>query len=250
MISINVIGAGNVATHLIRAFSQAEGIAVRQVFSRRAGTLPVPAATELVHDLSRLQPADVTIISVSDDAVSEVSAALPLSGGLVIHTSGSLPMDALDAKHRRGVFYPLQTFSKEKDVDFSQVPLCLEASEPDDLVLLKNLASQISGSVREIGSRQRKALHVAAVFVSNFTNHLYWNGEQLCREHGVDFDILKPLIRETADKVMTLAPADAQTGPARRHDQKTLAAHRDLLGDSPRGKLYELLTQSIQHGQL
>lgn len=249
MISINIVGSGNVGTQFAKAFSLSGKVRLQQLYSRRADGFSECAA-DVLHDLSGLRPADVTVLSVSDDAVAEVASALPFSGSLVVHMSGSLPMDILDGKNRRGVFYPLQTLSKSKPVDFSDIPLCLEAENEADLKLLRQLASLLSESVHEVDSRQRKALHVAAVFAGNFTNHMYRNAQRICEDNRLDFALLKPLIRETADKVMTLSPSDAQTGPARRNDQKTIAAHLDFLGHSPRAQVYELLTQSIRNDQL
>lgn len=250
MISLNIIGSGNVATHLATAFSGSGKVRLQQLFSRQPNAIAAPEGVEILHDLSFLRPADVTLIAVSDDAIGAVSKALPFSGHLVVHTSGSQPFTILDAKNRRGVFYPLQTFSKTKEVSFPDVPLCLEAEDVDDMTVLKELASSLSSSVHEVDATQRRALHVAAVFVSNFTNHLYGIGAKICEENRLDFELLKPLIRETADKVMTLPPSEAQTGPAQRNDRKTLDAHRAFLGDRPEAKLYEILTQSIRNGQL
>ncbi|MES2485136.1 MAG: DUF2520 domain-containing protein, partial [Bacteroidota bacterium] len=195
---------------------------------------------------SEIKQADIYIISVTDGAIAEVSAQLPFTGRLVVHTSGSTGIDALDAKNRRGVFYPLQTFSKNKDLDFSTVPLCLESENLSDYITLETLANALSKSVYNISSEQRRALHVAAVFVSNFANHMYVQGNKVCDEHNIPFEILQPLIQETAAKITSLAPLEAQTGPAIRHDQQTIKRHMDFITDNNQKAIYTLLTQLIQ----
>lgn len=246
MIKIAVIGFGNVARHLASAFESAGGIELVQVFSRTEVTEKFSFSNKIANDLRALPEADVYVISVSDSAVEEVARSLPFAGKLVVHTAGSLSFDVLDSRNRRGVFYPLQTFSKAKPVDFSNIPICVEAENEADLQTLESVARSISESVYEIDSKQRKALHVSAVFVSNFTNHMYALGKDICDEHGIPFDILKPLIAETADKIGTLSPREAQTGPAIRRDQNTIAAHLALLSDRNQKNIYELLTSSIQ----
>src|SRR5690606_5952959 len=135
--------------------------------------------------------------SVPDDAVAELSELLTFSGKLVAHTSGSVAMHELSSKNRRAVFYPLQTFSKNKAVDFSKIPVCLEAEEEKDLALLEKIAESISKDIFIINSNQRQQLHLAAVFVCNFVNHLYRIGNEITEENQLPFDILKPLIKET-----------------------------------------------------
>ena len=147
---------------------------------------------------------------------------------------------------RSGVFYPLQTFSKDREVDFENIPLCVEAKNLEDLVLLKKLAKAISKSVYEISSEQRKSLHLAAVFVNNFTNHLYHIGNEICRKNKLPFDILKPLILETASKVNTLPPIEAQTGPAKRNDEETIEKQLDQLQNREQREVYQILTNSIK----
>lgn len=156
----------------------------------------------------------------------------------------------MTAQNRRGVFYPLQTFTKGKRLAYQHIPFCLEAENETDYALLTDLAQSVSDSVYRISEDQRKALHVAAVFVCNFTNHLYQIGNDLCEEHQVPFAILKPLIAETADKIQTLSPMQAQTGPALRGDTETLNRHLASLTDATQKELYQLLTKSIiDHGK-
>jgi predicted short-subunit dehydrogenase-like oxidoreductase (DUF2520 family) len=184
---------------------------------------------------------------VTDNVISEVSSQLPFKNKLVVHTSGSSELSVLDAKNRKGVFYPLQTFSKDKEIDFTSIPLCLEAENEEDFKILENLAQLISENVFTISSEQRKSLHVAAVFVCNFVNHMYTIGNKICKENNVPFGVLQPLIIETAHKITSLKPEEAQTGPALRNDTKTINKHLEFLQDSNYQELYKLLTQSIQN---
>lgn len=247
MLKISIIGFGNVAQHLAHAFENSPFTELLQIFARRQQDIPTAFSAKIVHDLHALQEADIYVIAVSDSAVADVASRLPFSEKLVVHTAGSLSIDVLDARNRKGVFYPLQTFSKDKDIDFSKVPVCVEAAHPEDLELLKKAASALTGNVFEIDSLQRKSLHVSAVFVSNFVNHMYVIGSDICAEHGIPFGILQPLIGETAAKILTLDPRKAQTGPAIRGDENTISAHLDLLSDDNQKTIYHLLTQSIQH---
>ena len=229
MLKVVVIGSGNVAQHLITVFGTSGNINLVQANARNTAALAHLLPQEkITDDFSTLKEADIYIISVTDDAIAEVSSLLPFSGRLVVHTSGSVALEQIDSKNRRGVFYPLQTFSKNKAVNFKQVPLCLESENESDYKVLENLAQSVSDNVYNINSTQRQSLHVAAVFVSNFVNHMYSIGYDICKENNVPFDILKPLILETADKVQVLTPKEAQTGPAKRNDVTTSRRKKKL----------------------
>lgn len=246
MISVSIIGSGNVAQHLILALKKAENIQLTQVFSRNAEKVShLIEDSKIVSDYSLLKEVDLFIIAVSDDVVKEVSSHIPFTNKLVAHTSGSVALTELDAKNNRAVFYPLQTFSKNAEINFRSVPLCLETEKETDYQLLENVAKSISDSIYKIDSNQRKSLHVSAVFVCNFVNHLYKIGNDICNEHNVPFEILKPLIFETANKIKTLSPIDAQTGPAKRHDSTTINKHIAMLTNEDQVEIYKLLTKSI-----
>jgi len=246
MIRVTLIGSGNVAQHLIQAFSQTTVVELVQVFSRQPETVAhLVSSNKITSDFNGLQKVDLIIIAVSDNAITEVSNQIPLQNQLVVHTSGSVAMEALNAKNRKGVFYPLQTFSKTKAVDFKVIPVCLEAENETDYQILETVAKAICDVTYKVNSEQRKALHVAAVFVSNFVNHLYQIGETICSENQLDFAILKPLIQETAAKILTLSPTEAQTGPAKRQDTQTINAHLAFLTDEHQKEIYKLLTKSI-----
>lgn len=248
MVKVSIIGSGNVAQHLIAAFAKSNITTLVQVYSRNPDSLlPFVEADKIASSLDALAEADIYIIAVSDLAIAEVSRHIAFTGRLIVHTSGSIAMEALDNKNRRGVFYPLQTFTKNKPVDFKEIPICLEAENDTDYAVLEQVAKTISDHLYRIGSQQRKALHVAAVFVNNFTNHLYRIGNDICTENDIPFDILKPLIAETANKVMTLTPEQAQTGPAKRNDQNTIETHLKFLTDQNQKDIYKILTQSIMN---
>ena len=230
MISVLLVGKGNVATHLRNTFLSIDNIVFTQISSR---------------DLTNIPKADITIIAVTDDAIAEVSSKI--KNPLVVHTSGACSINELKNTTNKGVFYMLQTFSLEKKVELNEVPFCLEAENKKDEDQLKELANLLSEKIYTVKSEQRKALHVAAVFVNNFTNYLYKIGNDICKEHQVPFDILLPLIKETASKIETLSPEKAQTGPAIRNDKKTIKNHLDLLNIEQQ-KIYKMITKSIQNG--
>ena len=209
MIKVIIIGSGNVAQHLIKAFSDpavlAQKIELIQVFSRQKEKLVhLVSSDKIANDFKDLAEADLYIMAISDDAIASVSAQFPFKNRLVVHTSGSVAMTDLDDKNRKGVFYPLQTFTKDKPVHFETIPICLETENQSDYALVEKVAKSISKTVFPIDSHQRKALHVSAVFVNNFVNHLYQIGQEICEENHVPFEILKPLILETVEKIMVL----------------------------------------------
>lgn len=246
MISITIIGSGNVAQHLIKAVSKSTNLELVQVFARNPESINhLLDSSKIISDYQNFKEADLYLISVSDDAIADVSSKLLFENKLVGHTSGSVAIETLDDKNRKAGFYPLQTFSKSKEVNFKEIPICLEAQNQNDLHLLKQVAKSISDVVLEINSIQRKSLHVSAVFVSNFVNHLYKIGNDICIENKVPFDVLKPLITETATKVLTLSPSEAQTGPAKRKDTQTINSHLDFLTNENQKDIYKILTKSI-----
>ena len=192
------------------------------------------------------QDADIYLIAVSDKAVEHVAATLPIpEGAAVAHTAGSVPLAAIPEKFaRRAVFYPMQTFTKGREVDFSVIP---ETPSAELRPELEAFARQLSGTVIWATSEQRARVHLAAVFACNFANHMYAVGERIVRDAGIDFDVLKPLIAETAAKACDArSPLDVQTGPAVRNDFATKARHGDLLSFDLRLKnIYSTISQSI-----
>ena len=249
--TLTLLGAGNVATHLGMALQQA-GHRICQVWSRTtasaswlADRLGCPAASGME---ARLLPSDGYIISVKDDALEQVARCfIPQAPEtLWLHTAGSMPLDILSGKGaaRIGVFYPMQTFSKFKTVDVSEIPLFLES--PTDMAVLKELAYGLSTKVYQLDSEGRRHLHLAAVFACNFVNHCYALSARVLKEVGVPFEVMLPLVDETARKVHELAPAEAQTGPAIRGDRVVMARHEALLHEERMREIYHILSESIQ----
>jgi predicted short-subunit dehydrogenase-like oxidoreductase (DUF2520 family) len=251
MISVIILGAGNVATHFFKAFSKAENVSVIQWFNRNLKAIEsYKNSVDVTDDLSHLKDADIYILAVSDDAISRLSSQLPFENKLVIHTSGSVSVYDIDKKHKRGVLYPLQTFSKNAKMNFAHVPICIETVDKKSYPVLKKIATSIGSPTKRINSDQRRVLHLAAVFVNNFTNQLYRIGHEITESEGAEFDLLKPLILETAKKIEDLSPYMAQTGPAKRNDKKTIKKHLKSLENDHHKAIYKLLTESIQktHG--
>jgi predicted short-subunit dehydrogenase-like oxidoreductase (DUF2520 family) len=247
---ITLIGSGNVATHLGAAFKNA-GHRIVQVYSRNpqnAALLAYHIGAEAIDNLANLNPeTDIFIISVSDDAIAAIAEQLTRYDKLIVHTSGATDLfNLLAFTDNAGVFYPLQTFSKTKEVDFRNVPVCIEGANESITQTLKELAQTISNNVYLINSLQRKTLHLAAVFACNFPNYLYGVAQDLLARQHIDFSLLRPLILETAQKVQNNLPADVQTGPAARRDQETILEHLHMLKEMPElEQLYRLLSQGI-----
>lgn len=247
---IVLLGSGNVATHLGHALKTA-GHEILQVWSRslsNAHQLADSLSAAFTNEIGALDnTADIYILSVKDDAIEEVASSFWFRDKLIVHTSGTASIDSLGASQvYKGVFYPLQTFSKQKEIDFSAVPLLLEGSNEEVVGQLSELAGSISQIVRPASSAQRAAIHVAAVFACNFSNHLYSISKNLLAKEGLDFKLLLPLISETAAKVQSLDPEYAQTGPAIRGDRVSIEKHKKYLEVSPDLlQLYTLMTNSI-----
>jgi len=246
-----IIGAGNLSTHLSIALQKA-GFEILQIYSRTVASakelalqLKVPYTTDI---LSISYDASLYIFSVSDDAVSSVSENFISTDALVVHTAGSLPLDIFSKKFKNyGVFYPLQTFTKGRTVDFSNIPVFLEANTQENLNILQNVANSISQNVYFATSKERELLHLAAIFCCNFVNHLYDLSAQIAQQAGFEFSILSQLILETARKAITVDdPKKVQTGPAIRNDRKILQKHLDLLNSQPEYReIYFQLSKNI-----
>lgn len=244
------IGSGNLATNLAKALYRA-GHEILQVYSRTAEHADMFAdlfecsATTDIYNIRC--DADIYIFSVKDSVLERLAncVAENVQGKLFVHTAGSMPMDTLPVE-RRGVLYPMQTFSKGREVDFSVIPTFIEAEKSDDLGLLQGLAESISNNVSILPSEDRKSLHVAAVFACNFANHCYALSEKVLARHGVPFSVMLPLIDETTRKIHELSPSQAQTGPAVRWDENVMLGHKQMLKeDDMMLEIYELMSRSI-----
>ncbi|WP_187262611.1 Rossmann-like and DUF2520 domain-containing protein [Pontibacter beigongshangensis] len=250
---IALIGAGNVAWHLGQALAAA-GHTISYVYSRTAAHRDALAAklaaNPLAHPDLRKHEIDIAILAVPDAALAQVARALQVPANtIVVHTSGSQPLQALAEKPgvRAGVLYPLQTFSKEKPVNFGTIPILIEATEEQTLQELRALAGSLSQTVHTVTSEARKQLHLAAVFACNFTNHLLGISKDLLRQASLPDTLLQPLIQETMAKAAAYHPFSVQTGPAARGDQNVLEEHLQLLQQQPTYRqIYEVLSSSIQ----
>ncbi len=248
MRSVVILGAGNVAFHLTRALLQ-NTVNVRQIFNRTLSKAEeVGEANNIgyTNKISELEKADLYIIAASDTAVEELSHYIPFDDALVVHTSGSLGTNVLKGDYRKGVFYPFQTFTKTHKLRYEEVPFFVEAENKQDEDALFALADKISNEVHRTTHEKRMRVHLAGVWVSNFVNHLYTIGNKICEDNDLPFDVLRPLIEETAMKVQDMKPYDAQTGPARRHDEIIINKHLEIIEDSRLNQLYRLLSESIQ----
>lgn len=250
--SVVIIGSGNLAEALARALS-ASDLELRQIYARneaRGRAIAALTGAETASQPDALCPtADIYLIAVSDSAVGEVSRRLPIPAGAVVaHTAGSVPLDALpDRFGRRAVFYPMQTFTRGRAVDFREIPIFIEGSDADVQAAVEAFAGHLSRTVVQADTAQRGQVHLAAVFACNFANRMYALGERIVRRAGLDFDVLKPLIAETAAKACgSRSPADVQTGPAVRHDRPTLERHAALLADdADLQELYRHISKNI-----
>ena len=249
--NIVVIGTGNAAAVLGKKF-QAAGHRILQVFGRNASAaskLAYQFNTESTNYWSVIRKdADIYLIAVSDDAIQEVAKHVHVPGKVVAHTAASVKKDVLKTmSHHYGVFYPLQSLRKEVD-NLPDVPIFIDANDDVARQKLEQLAKSISkDNVATANDDQRLKMHIAAVIVSNFTNHLYKLAENYCKQEGIDFKQLIPLIEETASRIKTISPSEAQTGPAIRHDDPTIEKHLLLLAKYPQiRKIYQLMTESIQ----
>lgn len=250
---VSFIGSGNVAWHLAPALDNTD-FAVREVYSRN----PEHAAA-LVDKLYEADvktsldfsdsPSGIFIIAVPDDAIQSIVQEIILpDNAILVHTSGSQPLGILGyaAIPGIGVFYPLQTFSKSKKIDFTDIPIFVESENAVTEKLLLSMAKAISKNVHQVTSQERKAMHVAAVFASNFTNHMLLIAQQIMKENNLNFEWLKPLVAEIINKSMAIGPENAQTGPARRGDFEILDRHMEFLqADEQRAEIYKVISQHI-----
>ncbi|GBU06697.1 hypothetical protein AwDysgo_00280 [Bacteroidales bacterium] len=249
MYKIVLLGAGNLASQLGRSLQEV-GHEILQVYSRShdsasllAQTMGVPFTISLAE---LRDDADIYLFALSDAALPEVLLQMPKLDGLFVHTAGSLALDVFAGyTSRYGVFYPLQTFSKQRKVSFEMLPIFIEANNPEDEMLLADLARSISSKVQSLDSVQRSYLHLAAVFACNFSNHLYALAAKILEGQGLDWKLLLPLIQETASKVEEMSPPEAQTGPALREDSIVMNKHLKMLRDPNVAHIYDLLSQSI-----
>jgi predicted short-subunit dehydrogenase-like oxidoreductase (DUF2520 family) len=244
------IGAGNVASAIAKTLHKKHDIV--QVYSKsnaHAEQLASVLHCSFTNSLKKIvSDADIYIIAVKDDAIEQVASVLRLGNKLVLHTSGAIDISPLKKiSNRYGVLYPLQTFSKDSLIK-KGIPFCIEASDKNVKTELEELVKELKGEVHVLNSKQRARLHLAAVFVNNFTNHMFAIAEDILNEDKIPFDLLLPLIDETITKIKYKSPFQSQTGPALRKDKKTIKKHEKMLSDKPDYlSIYKQMTKSIQH---
>jgi predicted short-subunit dehydrogenase-like oxidoreductase (DUF2520 family) len=247
---LSLIGAGNLATHLGLALIE-KNHQIIQVFSKtekHASLLGNRLKCSFTNNLSEIvTDADLCIIAVKDFAIQSVIESVDFGDQLVVHTSGAVPISVFNASCKNyGVFYPLQTFSKEQELNFKEIPILIEANKEQNRSILMSLASTVSGKVVPVKSEERLRIHLAAVFACNFVNHFYYIAEQLLHGQQFDLDLLKPLILETASKAVNGAPGLMQTGPAVRNEKVVMDKHLKMLSHHPEwARLYQLISENI-----
>lgn len=242
---IVILGSGNVATHLTLALSRQHNILT--VYSRNrdnAEQLANKIKTKATNSIKEIPAtADIYIIAVNDDAIGTVVDDLPQLNGIVAHTAGSIPIEALNKFSNHGVFYPFQTFSKDKDIDLSNVPILIEGNNAETFQKLNDLAVSVTNKIYNVNSAQRLTLHISAVFACNFVNYFYHIAETLLKEADLPFELLLPLIDETAQKVHITSPLNAQTGPAIRNDRNTIQKHLKVLQNAGANDLADIYSK-------
>ena len=245
MMKLSIIGYGNVGKHLAKAFYNQAGIELIQIFNRsEIAEEDLPGEIATTSQMASLFPADIFLLCLKDDIIEEIALQIPHQKAIIAHTSGSLGL--LSAVERSAVFYPLQTFNADLSLDYQKIPFCLEATRSSDYKQLAILAESLGAKHYAIDSKKRQFLHLAAVFVSNFTNYCYQQGFDICRENDIPFEILHPLIEQTASKIKKMTPQEAQTGPAKRNDHSTIKRHLNQLNDEQQKEIYQLISKAIQ----
>ena len=250
MKKVVIIGSGSLATHLALTL-HANGVLISQIYSRTSTNAEILAdkvGCSYTSNISNLfSNADIYIYAINDNSLLKLLKKFELPNAIHIHTSGSLSISIFDGFAKKyGVLYPLQTFSKKRAVDFTNVPILIEACNSEIESDIYNFSKLISPKIYSITSEQRSKIHLAAVFACNFTNYMYDIAFDIVSKSGIGFEILHPLILETADKIKTLTPKDAQTGPAVRYDQNIIKKHLSLLNRSnDKKEIYKLLSKSI-----
>lgn len=251
--TVSIIGSGNLAFHLSKAIINSSTYKLQGIFGRtesRVKRLADQVGCEFdMLDEPHQFKSDIAILCVSDDAIKEVLDENHFHPDtLVIHIAGSVPLSVFETHgvHNGGVFYPLQTFSKNREIDFHEVPVFIEAQKPESLEELQDLAMDIGATSRNLESEKRLQLHLAAVFASNFTNSLMASAETILKDIGLEFRVLHPLLKEVVEKSARIGPLAAQTGPAKRSDLETLKKHEEALKNEEMRQLYKLMSDLIR----
>ena len=231
MIRISILGYGNVGRHLAKAFYDKKSIELVQIYDRSAiADDDRPGNTATTNQLADLFPADIFLLCLKDDIIEDIAHQIPHQNAIIAHTSGSLGL--MKGVEHSAVFYPLQTFNANIPLDYQKIPFCLEAKLSIDFKILEKLVGELGAKAYPIDSQKRQYLHLAAVFVANFTNFCYQQGHD---------------IEQTAQKIKMMKPKEAQTGPASRGDLSTMNRHLSQLNDPEKKEIYQLISQAIQN---
>jgi len=242
--NINIIGRGNVATQFVKKFSKIRKLKILHWYSRSFKKKIDNNGIERINNLKDLKTADINFLMVSDDVIKKISKKI-INKTFTVHSSGIHNLEELKNNGGKGVFYPIQTFSKKKDVEFKNLPICIESDTKANFLKLKNLVKLLGSKPVLMNANKRKYLHLSATIVNNFTNHLYASAEDICIENKIPFVFLKDLINETTTKALSLSPKKRQTGPAKRNDKNTINKHLELLENNSFKKIYNTITESI-----
>ena len=245
MMKISIIGAGNVGINLFETLIKKKELKIVSLFNRSIEKiLSHRKKTFITNNMDEIKKSDIYIISTNDDSIEKVSNNLKESG-LILHTSGSTEMKILSVHKYFGVLYPLQTLTRDKLCDFKKVPFCIEGNSTFNIKKLKKLVTIIGSKCYHVDSKQRLALHVSAVFASNFTNYLFSIALDICAENKIPFEIFFPLIKEIIEKIEKNNPSKIQTGPAIRKDLNTIKKHLNFIKSKNSKKIYSILTEGI-----
>ena len=241
---INIIGRGNVASQFVKKFNSIPKLKILHWYSRSFKKTLDNNGIKRTNNLKDLKDADINFLMVSDDVVKKISKKIT-NKTFTVHSSGIHNLEELNNKGGKGVFYPIQTFSKKKDVEFKNLPICIESDTKSNFLKLKNLIKLLEAKPVLMNSNNRKYLHLSATIVNNFTNHLYTNAKDICIKNNIPFVLFKNLINETTSNALSLSPRKSQTGPAKRNDRETINKHLELLENNSFKKVYKTLTESI-----
>ena len=246
MIKISIIGAGNVGINMFQTLRKKKDVKIVSLFNRSIEKiLGYRNKIFITNDINEIKISDIYIISTNDSSIEKISNKLKGGDGIVVHTSGSTEMKILCIHKNFGVFYPLQTLTKDKLSDFKNIPICIEANNDINTKKLKKLVKIIGSKCYHVDSKQRLALHVAAVFACNFTNYLFSIAYDICTNNKIPFETLFPLIKETLEKIEKNKPSKIQTGPAIRKDMNTIKKHLNFIKSKNSKKIYSILTDRI-----
>jgi predicted short-subunit dehydrogenase-like oxidoreductase (DUF2520 family) len=244
MLEITVIGNGNVGSKLANSIDNLKEFKLLEWYGRSWINDEFPE--KRINKLSDLKKADLYILAVSDNSIDTFFNFIS-TDSFVVHCSGATSINIFKNYSRSGVLFPVQTISKANDKLFKNTPFCIEAKSENDLIVLKRLVLALKGSYECLNSIQRANLHLSAVWVNNFVNHMIYKGKKICTNNDIPFSILEPIIKNTINQALINDPKIVQTGPAKRGDNKTLKIHNELINDLNDKKLYDLITKSIQN---